>query len=142
MVQGAAGSGKSGIGFHRIAYLLSPFNDVPERERPTPGTTLFVGPSQAFLEYASDILPQLGVRERVQQTRFSQWMIGQMSRRPRVDARIWRNLLAPGETQRFNERAEAFKGSMIMGEAIDRHLAELVNDSRQRARSLPPLVHP
>ena len=48
VVQGAAGSGKSEIGFHRIAYLLSPFNDVPERERPTPGSTLFVGPSQAF----------------------------------------------------------------------------------------------
>ena len=141
VVQGAAGSGKSEIGFHRIAYLLSPFNDVPERERPTPGSTLFVGPSQAFLEYASDILPQLGVRERIQQTRFSQWIIGQMSRRPRVDTRIWRNLLAPGETHRFNEQAELFKGSMFMADAIDRHVGELVSDFRQRARSLLPLVH-
>ena len=141
VVQGAAGSGKSEIGFHRIAYLLSPFNDVPERERPTPGSTLFVGPSQAFLEYASDILPLLGVRERVQQTRFSQWIIGQMSRRPRLDARIWRNLLAPGEKVRFNERAELFKGSMFMADAIDRHVGELVSDFRQRARSLPPLQH-
>ena len=141
VVQGAAGSGKSEIGFHRIAYLLSPFNDVPERERPTPGSTLFVGPSQAFLEYASDILPLLGVRQRVQQTRFSQWIIGQMSRRPRLDARIWRNLLAPGEKVRFNEQAELFKGSMLMADAIDRHVGELVSDFRQRARSLPPLQH-
>ena len=141
VVQGAAGSGKSEIGFHRIAYLLSPFNDVPERERPTPGTTLFVGPSQAFLEYASDILPQLGVRERVQQTRFSQWIVGQMSRGPRLEARIWRNLLAPGEKLRFNEQAELFKGSTFMADAIDRHVGELVGDFRQRARSLPPLVH-
>lgn len=139
VVQGAAGSGKSEIGFHRIAYLLSPFNDVPERERPTPGSTLFVGPSQAFLEYASDILPLLGVRERVQQTRFSQWIVGQMSRRPRLDTRIWRNLLAPGENLRFNEQAELFKGSMLMADAIDRHVGELVSDFRQRARSLPPL---
>ena len=141
VVQGAAGSGKSEIGFHRIAYLLSPFNDVPERERPTPGSTLFVGPSQAFLEYASDILPMLGVRERVQQTRFSQWIVGQMSRRPRLDTRIWRNLLAPGENLRFNEQAELFKGSMLMADAIDRHVGELVSDFRQRARSLPPLQY-
>ena len=98
VIQGAAGSGKSEIGFHRIAYLLSPFNDLPERNRPTPGTTLFIGPSQAFLEYAADILPQLGIRDRVQQTRFSQWMVGQMSRRPRREAMIWKSLLARGET--------------------------------------------
>ena len=141
VVQGAAGSGKSEIGFHRIAYLLSPFNDVPERERPTPATTLFIGPSQAFLEYAADMLPQLGVAERVQQTRFSQWMVGHMSRRPRRESRIWNNLLAPGETLRFNEHTELFKGSMFMADAIDRHVGELVRDFRQRARSLPSLQH-
>ena len=141
VIQGAAGSGKSEIGFHRIAYLLSPFNDLPERDRPTPGTTLFIGPSQAFLEYAADILPQLGVRDRVQQTRFSQWMIGQMSRRPRREARIWKNLLAPGETLRFNEQAELFKGSMLMADAIDRHVGELTGDIKRRVRSLPPPVH-
>ena len=141
VIQGAAGSGKSEIGFHRIAYLLSPFNDLPEGDRPTPGTTLFIGPSQAFLEYAADILPQLGVRDRVQQIRFSQWMIGQMSRRPRSEARIWKNLLAPGETLRFNERAELFKGSMLMADAIDRHVGELTSDIKSRVRSLPPPVH-
>ena len=141
VVQGAAGSGKSEIGFHRIAYLLSPFNDVPERERPTPDTTLFIGPSQAFLDYAADILPQLGVRDRVQQTRFSQWMTDQMSRRPRSEARIWKNLLAPGEALRFNEQAELFKGSTLMADAIDRHVGELVADFRKKVRSLPPPVH-
>ena len=44
IVQGAAGSGKSEIGLHRIAYLLSPFNGISEAERPTPETTLFIGP--------------------------------------------------------------------------------------------------
>ena len=141
VIQGAAGSGKSEIGFHRIAYLLSPFNDLPERERPTPSTTLFIGPSQAFLEYAADILPQLGVRDRVQQTRFSQWMIGQMSRRPRREARIWKNLLAPGETVPFNEQAELFKGSMSMADVIDRHIGEMVGNLRRRVRSLPSPIH-
>ena len=42
IVQGAAGSGKSEIGLHRIAYLLSPFNGIAEAERPTPSTTQLV----------------------------------------------------------------------------------------------------
>ena len=141
VIQGAAGSGKSEIGFHRIAYLLSPFNDLPERDRPTPGTTLFIGPSQAFLEYAADILPQLGIRDRVQQTRFSQWMIGQMSRRPRMQARIWNGLVARGEIVRFSQQAELYKGSMLMADAIDRHVGRLISDLRTRMRSLPPPVH-
>ena len=141
VIQGAAGSGKSEIGFHRIAYLLSPFTDLPERDRPTPGTTLFIGPSQAFLDYAADILPQLGIRDRVQQTRFSQWMFGQMSRRPRLEARIWKGLLARGEIMRFSQQAELFKGSMLMADAIDRHVGRLISDLRTRMRSLPPPVH-
>ena len=50
-------------------------------------------------------------------------------------------MLAPGENLRFNEQAELFKGSMFMADVIDRHIGELVNGFRQRARSLPPLQH-
>ena len=88
IVQGAAGSGKSEIGLHRIAYLLSPFNGIAEAERPTPRTTLFVGPSQAFLDYAADILPGLGVAEDVEQTKFSDWLIGGLSESVRIRPRI------------------------------------------------------
>ena len=68
IVQGAAGSGKSEIGLHRIAHLLSPYNGMREVERPTPEATLFIGPSKSFLDYAADILPGLGVRRGVTQT--------------------------------------------------------------------------
>ena len=137
IVQGAAGSGKSEIGLHRIAYLLSPFNDISESERPTPSTTLFVGPSQAFLEYAADVLPALGVREGVHQVRFSDWLIGHLSVRTPSRPRIWNDLLARGEMRRFDERAETFKGSLAMADLIERHVTEVGGATRKRCLQLP-----
>ena len=137
IVQGAAGSGKSEIGLHRIAYLLSPHNEIPARERPTPDTTLFVGPSQAFLEYAADILPTLGIQEDIEQVRFSEWLIGRLSARTPIRARIWNDLLARGEITRFDEEAETFKGSLAMADVIDRHVLEMAASVRRRCLELP-----
>ena len=134
IVQGAAGSGKSEIGLHRIAYLLSPFSDIPEHERPTASTTLFVGPSQAFLEYAADVLPTLGVLEGVEQVKFSDWLIGHLSSAARLRARIWNDLLNQGEMRRFSESAETFKGSLAMADIIERHVSELAREFRNRFR--------
>ena len=142
IVQGAAGSGKSEIGLHRIAYLLSPHNDIHAAERPTPETTLFIGPSQAFLEYAADILPGLGVREGVQQVRFSEWVAEGMSEGVRIQPRVWNNLLSDGEVTRFNERAESFKGSLLMADAIERRVRELTQGVRRSARRLGELSDP
>ena len=124
IVQGAAGSGKSEIGLHRIAYLLSPFNDLSDRERPTPETTLFIGPSQAFLEYAADLLPALGVERGVTQTTRGEWMRSLRSTNLRLKSkgRVWDNLLDHGEMTRFSERAESFKGSLDMAGLLERHV--------------------
>ena len=140
IVQGAAGSGKSEIGLHRIAYLLSPFNDLPDGERPTPDTTLFVGPSKAFLEYASDVLPSLGVRDDVAQVRFSQWINGIQSMRIRVRARIWSNMMQSGDMTRFNLASEAFKGSFAMADAIDRHIAQVVQSVTRKCQTLSEVI--
>ncbi len=137
IIQGAAGSGKSEIGLHRIAYLLSPFNEIPGDERPTPSSTLFVGPSQAFLEYAADILPTLGVQEDIDQVRFSEWMNSLLSIRTPTRPRIWLNLLKSGKITPFNEGAETFKGSLAMADTIDRHVAETAGEVRRRCLRLP-----
>ena len=137
IVQGAAGSGKSEIGLHRIAFLLSPFSDIAESERPTPSTTLFVGPSQAFLEYAADILPSLGVHEGVDRVRFSEWLGRQLSVSTPVRARAWSDLLARGEMTRFDEAAETFKGSLAMADAFEGYVAEKAREIRRGCLSLP-----
>ena len=141
IVQGAAGSGKSEIGLHRIAFLLSPFNDLPEAERPTPETTLFVGPSQAFLDYAADILPTLGLQEGVQRVRFSEWLSERLSVRTPFRARIWSNLLNRGELTRYDEAAETFKGSLAMADVLDKHVAATARDVRRRCLQLSTEIH-
>ena len=137
IVQGAAGSGKSDIGLHRIAYLLSPFNDIAEHERPTPDTTLFVGPSKAFLEYAADVLPSLGVASDVEQVRFSDWIAGILSVPTQPRPRIWNNLLSDGAMTRYDEDAETFKGSLAMADAIQKHVAETASSIREQCIGLP-----
>ena len=154
IVQGAAGSGKSEIGLHRIAYLLSPFNGIHPRQRPTPETTLFVGPSQAFLEYAADILPALGIHRGVEQVRFADWQRARFSQPPRVQRRIWNSLIAPGDTVRFDAEAETFKGTLAMADVLGRHVSEVARSLRKRlltaeppsdlesgARLTPPDIH-
>lgn len=136
IVQGSAGSGKSEIGLHRIAYLLSPFNDIEERDRPDPETTLFVGPSQSFLEYAGDVLPTLGVRQAVRQVTFAEWRRDHRTFRVRIGSGIWNELLNRGRLRRFDENIERFKSSLAMADALDRWARRLMAKVRRDCRTL------
>ncbi|HEY3423924.1 MAG TPA: UvrD-helicase domain-containing protein [Negativicutes bacterium] len=52
IIQGVAGSGKSTIGLHRLSYLL--YN-----EKLNPTKLLVVAPNRIFLDYISDLLPEI-----------------------------------------------------------------------------------
>jgi DNA helicase-2/ATP-dependent DNA helicase PcrA len=56
VIQGGAGSGKTTVALHRVAFLN--FQD-PRRFKPQ--NTLFVVPSQALVRYVAGVLPALGV---------------------------------------------------------------------------------
>ncbi|MCC8127896.1 MAG: AAA family ATPase [Clostridiales bacterium] len=55
VIQGAAGSGKTSIALHRIAYLL-----YHDRERLNSSNILILSPNSVFSDYISQILPELG----------------------------------------------------------------------------------
>lgn len=59
IIQGVAGSGKTSIALHRIAYLLYTFKDSLSSK-----DILIISPNKVFADYISNVLPELG-EERV-----------------------------------------------------------------------------
>ena len=55
ILDGVAGSGKTSIGMHRIAYLLFAYKGTLKNEN-----ILIISPNQLFTKYISSILPELG----------------------------------------------------------------------------------
>lgn len=63
IVQGSAGSGKTTIALHRLAYLIYRYKETMTGE-----DILVLAPNKLFLDYISDILPSLGAHEVKQST--------------------------------------------------------------------------
>lgn len=63
VIQGPAGSGKTSIAMHKIAYLL-----YAERERINNTNILILSPNEIFNNYISDVLPGIGEDNVVQGT--------------------------------------------------------------------------
>lgn len=55
IIQGVAGSGKTSIALHRIAYLLYAFNEPISSK-----DLLIISPNKVFADYISNVLPELG----------------------------------------------------------------------------------
>lgn len=68
IVQGAAGSGKTTIALHRIAYFIYTYEKSFD-----PENFMILAPNNIFLDYISEVLPELGVEE-VRQTTFIDFM--------------------------------------------------------------------
>lgn len=64
VIQGAAGSGKTSIALHRIAYLL-----YHDRQNLKSSNILILSPNSVFSDYISHILPELG-EENIQEMSF------------------------------------------------------------------------
>ncbi|MGO0985299.1 RNA polymerase recycling motor HelD [Clostridioides difficile] len=68
IVQGAAGSGKTSIALHRIAYLL-----YRHKDKITSKNIIIFSPNNIFNDYISNVLPQLG-EDNICQTTFKDYM--------------------------------------------------------------------
>ncbi|MCU4988259.1 UvrD-helicase domain-containing protein [Bacillus cereus] len=69
LIQGVAGSGKTTIALHRLAFLIYEYREQLEAER-----MIVFAPNSLFLDYISSVLPELGVGN-ISQTTFSNWAL-------------------------------------------------------------------
>jgi DNA helicase II / ATP-dependent DNA helicase PcrA len=69
IIQGVAGSGKTTVALHRLAFLLYQYREQVKAER-----MIIFAPNRMFLDYISGVLPELGVGD-IAQTTFADWAL-------------------------------------------------------------------
>ncbi len=67
IVQGIAGSGKTSVALHRIAFLLYRIDNLSSKD------ILIFSPNEVFSSYISNVLPELG-EENTKETTFSDYL--------------------------------------------------------------------
>jgi len=126
IIQGAAGSGKSEIGLHRIAYLAYP--ERQDSDRIQPENALIIGPTRAFLSYVSNLLPGLDVH-RVRQHTIAAWLVEELPKGSRpaleTDRLLNKYLTGREETVQREVKLAHIKGSLAFGRVIERHMAAM-----------------
>ncbi|RJX40671.1 DNA helicase UvrD [Paenibacillus pinisoli] len=121
-IQGVAGSGKTTVALHRLAFLLYQYEGRIRAER-----MMIFAPNRMFLDYISGVLPELGVGD-IGQTTFSDWAVELLEHDikladPSDTMAYW------FEEHRTSEELEQasgrWKGSIAFKETIDERLNEL-----------------
>lgn len=78
IVQGSAGSGKTTIALHRLAYLIYIYKETMNGDE-----ILVLAPNKLFLNYISDILPSLGAEE-VNQSTFEELVLSKLNLKGKI----------------------------------------------------------
>ncbi|CAM3787319.1 RNA polymerase recycling motor HelD [Alkalicoccus chagannorensis] len=115
LVQGAAGSGKTTIALHRMAYVI-----YTHGENFDPAQMMVLAPNRLFLDYISDVLPELGVDE-VKQTTFADYVQGALGEQMAFDEKEdkLKKLLTEDEWNEDRAFAAAWKGSFDFRSVLD-----------------------
>ncbi|MCP8969478.1 RNA polymerase recycling motor HelD [Ectobacillus ponti] len=118
IVQGVAGSGKTTIALHRIAYFI-----YKHAQHFSPQSIMILAPSKLFLTYISEVLPELGV-DQVQQKTFLDFV------RECVDeklafTRMDQDLVPLLSGIKEREEVVAFKGSLQYARMVQQYAKDV-----------------
>lgn len=122
IIQGVAGSGKTSIALHRIAYLL-----YSQKGKISSKDILIVSPNKVFADYISNVLPELG-EETVPETTIEQILSGVLNHKYN-----YRNFfeqvteLLEKPTQEFIERIE-YKASFDFVSRLEKFILHVENN--------------
>lgn len=120
IVQGIAGSGKTSVALHRIAYLLYKEKSLKSNN------ILIFSPNDIFSEYISDVLPELG-EENVLQTTFTDFSASYINHYDKVESftEFIERYYKSSEINKSDFNTIKYKLSSEFKETIDKHLSEL-----------------
>jgi len=127
IVQGVAGSGKTTIALHRIAYFI-----YTQADRFDPDSFMILAPNRLFLNYISDVLPELGVDAVVQSTfpEFVQSCIGSKFTMNDTEGKLIALLdnSIDLETRSLVKWASGFKGSLSFQRVLDQYILSILDN--------------
>ena len=119
IVQGVAGSGKTSIALHRIAFLLYTGMD----SKLFSNNIMIVSPNAIFSKYISSVLPELG-EENVEQTTFDEMTYDIVGQSIVIEKRsqMLESLVRLHKHRDLSSRIKRieFKGSLVYKQIIDR----------------------
>ncbi len=122
IIQGSAGSGKTTVALHRLAYLLYRY-----KGNITGDDILVIAPNKIFLDYISEVLPNLGV-DKVEQKTFEELAVKKLGIKGKIitkDKKLVDILVGDENTNKYVMNDSKIKGSMVFKEMLDRYIQVL-----------------
>ncbi|WP_237446613.1 HelD family protein [Shimazuella alba] len=119
IIQGVPGSGKTTVALHRLAYLLYQYQNKIKPEK-----IIIFAPNRMFLDYISEVLPELGVGD-IQQTIFEDWALSLLKENIQLKDR--KQQLVDWFSPHANHQITNPKGSYTFLQALDKALLEYEN---------------
>lgn len=111
IIQGVAGSGKTTVALHRIAYLV--YNN---RDLFKPSDYMVIGPNKFFVSYISSILPDLDVHG-VTELTIDELMLSFVNEKFYINNSL--------DTIKLHDEVSKFKTSMNLKKEIDKYFKNL-----------------
>ena len=130
IVQGVAGSGKTTIALHRIAYLIYNYE-----KQFKPEEFMIIAPTRFFLNYISNILPDLGVDD-VKQCTFEDFAYDVIGKKLKIsDSNEKLVIIVNKDFDEINKgntdimiKEAKYKSSLDFKKAIDEYLKDIENN--------------
>lgn len=123
IIQGSAGSGKTTVALHRLAYLIYTYSNEEKN-----GNILVVAPNKLFLDYISDVLPNLGVYN-VKQNTFEELCVEIMKIKGKIitkDEKLSQIIECEYPNKiKYITSSSKVKGSLVFKSILDRYIKYL-----------------
>ncbi|MEH7237855.1 RNA polymerase recycling motor HelD [Bacillus sp. JJ1562] len=124
IVQGAAGSGKTTIALHRISYFIYTY-----AEYFSPDQLMILAPNRLFIDYISEVLPELGVDHILQTTYvdFVKKCLGKPFKLTKSDGKLLGFIHDEFKNPDMIKWISAFKGSLEYRDMLEHYVDDILS---------------